>query len=383
MSNSSDEQIDPNADPLGATQAAAPSGSAPRRTPVFAEGTVIAERYRIVGMLGRGGMGDVYRAEDKLLGVEVALKTIRSQETGGEAAGARFRREIQLARKVTHPNVCRIFDVGIHGDIVFLTMELLEGETLAARIKRGGKMDLVEVRRVVEQIGAALSAAHAQGVIHRDLTSHNVILTRDGRAVVTDFGLARIANESDATVTSDGEMIGSPAYMSPEQVEGAKSFTPATDIYALGIVMFEMVTGRLPFVGDTSMATAVMRIREAAPSPRQYAIDLPPIWESVIMRALERSRPTATRRRKRWSMRWTCAYPARAGPGWRSASARWRSSPPAPPCSRFASAASPRAQSRRPAPGAPRWPSSGSPTSPAGRKRISSPSPSPRCCRRR
>jgi tetratricopeptide (TPR) repeat protein/TolB-like protein len=277
------------ADPMAATQAASSSSSGPRQAVVFTDGTMIAERYRIVGLLGRGGMGEVYRASDKLLGVDVALKTIRPRDVGGEAASARFRREIQLARRVTHPNVCRIFDVGIHGEIVFLTMELLEGETLAARIKRDGRMVVEVTRPIVEQMAAALTAAHAQGVIHRDLTAHNVIITAEGRAVITDFGLARAANDSDATVTSDGEMIGSPAYMSPEQVEGAKSFSPATDIYALGVVMFEMVTGRLPFVGETSMATAVMRIREAAPSPRQYAADLPPVWDTVILRCLERS----------------------------------------------------------------------------------------------
>src|SRR5262249_10815754 len=180
-------------------------------------------------------------------------------------------------------------DVGIHGEIVFLTMELLEGETLAARIKGAGRLTVADARPIVEQIAAALTAAHAQGVIHRDLTAHNVILTHDARAVITDFGLARAANESDATVTTDGEMIGSPAYMSPEQVEGAKSFSPATDLYALGIVMFEMVTGRLPFVGETSMATAVMRIREAPPSPRQFCPDLGAGWDAVILRCLQRS----------------------------------------------------------------------------------------------
>src|SRR5215510_8607841 len=160
------------ADPLAATQAASASG--PRQAVVFTDGTMIAERYRIVGLLGRGGMGEVYRAEDKLLGVEVALKTIRPREVGGAAAAARFRREIQLARRVTHPNVCRIFDVGIHGEIVFLTMELLEGETLAARIKGAGRLTVADARPIVEQIAAALTAAHAQGVIHRDLTAHNV-----------------------------------------------------------------------------------------------------------------------------------------------------------------------------------------------------------------
>src|SRR5262249_28872404 len=132
-------------------------------------------------------------------------------------------------------------------------MELIDGETLSSRIKRAGPLKPGDARAIVDQIAAALGAAHAQGIIHRDHTSHHVLLGDDGRVVVTDFGLARPAEKTDDTVTHDGEMIGSPAYMSPEQVEGAKTFSPATDIYALGVVMFEMMTGRLPFIGDTSM----------------------------------------------------------------------------------------------------------------------------------
>jgi len=263
--------------------------------PAYAEGELIAERYRIVRPLGEGGMGEVYEAEDLLLKERVALKTLRGHVAEDETSILRFKREIQLARRVTHPNVCRIFDVGLDRrggrESAFLTMELLHGETLAARIRRDGKLTTAEAGPLVEQVAAALGAAHAAGVIHRDLKCANVLLTKgEGgavRPVVTDFGLARAAAEGGEQVTGDGGIVGSPAYMAPEQVEGRK-LTSAADIYALGVVMFEMVTGRLPFLGDSPLSTAVMRIREDAPSPKSITTDLDPRWERTILACLAR-----------------------------------------------------------------------------------------------
>src|SRR5262249_13775884 len=266
---------DPHAD---TTPLAPGSRSAPSTGALFAAGTLIAGRYRIVKPLGTGGMGEVYEAEDLLLKERVALKTIRREVARDESTSARFKREIQLARKVTHANVCRIFDVGLHDDLPFITMELLDGETLASRLKRG-RVPLAEAEAIARQLVAALAAAHEVGVIHRDFKSPNVMLcTRGGgvRAVVTDFGLARPLEEDAANaIPGDGGIIGSPAYMAPEQVEGKLKITAAADTYALGVVLFELVTGRLPFVGETPLATMTMRLREPPPAPRSIVADLP------------------------------------------------------------------------------------------------------------
>jgi len=241
-------------------------------------------------------MGEVYEALDQELREHVALKTVRAEIADDDRAVERLKREILLARKVTHPNVCRIFDVGFHeaqgARIPFLTMELLSGETLMGRLRRAGRMQPEEALPIVRQMVAALSAAHAAGIVHRDFKSENVVLVADPsplRAVVTDFGLARGAPAGDrfaAAVTGMG-IVGSPGYMSPEQVEGG-DITPAADLYALGVVIYEMMTAHLPFVGETPLQTAVKRLREDPLSPRVYAPDLDPIWEGVILRCLAR-----------------------------------------------------------------------------------------------
>ena len=269
------------------------------RAPGLADGALLAGRFRVVRFIARGGMGEVYEAEDATLGGRVALKTIRPDVADDARSMERFLREVQLSRRVTHPNVCRIFDVFHHGDLSFLTMELLPGETLAERIARAGRLSPADALPLVEQMADALGAAHAAGVIHRDFKSGNVMLVPDEsrpggvRAVVTDFGLAR-RSESDGPpatrLTRTEAVLGTPDYMAPEQIEG-RDLTPAADVYALGIVMFEMVTGQPPFQGDTPLSVALKKLQEAAPSPRRSAPDLPATWERVILRCLER-RPT-------------------------------------------------------------------------------------------
>ncbi|MFP5287936.1 MAG: protein kinase domain-containing protein, partial [Thermoanaerobaculia bacterium] len=183
---------------VGTPVATAPTHPTPPRPhgePAFAPGERIAGRYRVIRFLARGGMGEVYEVEDQELRERVALKTVRGDVSRDQLAIERFRREIQLARKVTHPNVCRIFDVSFHGGLIFLTMELLEGETLAQRLRRAGPMSTEEALPVARQIAWALHAAHQAGIIHRDLKPGNVVLTESKgttRAVVTDFGLARL-----------------------------------------------------------------------------------------------------------------------------------------------------------------------------------------------
>ncbi|HJX28846.1 MAG TPA: protein kinase, partial [Thermoanaerobaculia bacterium] len=279
------------------------SGAAPasrEEGPAFAAGALLAGRYRIVRFIARGGMGDVYEVDDLELQERVALKTIRPEVARDETAIERFRREIQLARKVTHPNVCRIFDLSHHrgedprGAVIFLTMELLSGETLAERLRRTGPLPPDLALPIVRQIAEALQAAHQAGVVHRDLKPGNVILAegRGGiRAVVTDFGLARrekrLEDPRGAELTGATGVVGTPAYLAPEQIEGKES-TPAVDIYALGIVLYEMLTGRVPFLGDTALLTAVKRLQEPPPSPRVHVPGLARHWEAAILRCLAR-----------------------------------------------------------------------------------------------
>ncbi len=282
--------------PSGTPLAAAPISLRPQ---VFAAGETVAGRYRIVRFLAQGGMGEVYEVEDLELHEPVALKTVRPDAGADSLAVERFRREIQLARKVTHPNVCRIFDVSHHRPpgagqpIIFLTMELLSGETLAERLRRGGPLAAPEALPIARQICAALAAAHQVGIVHRDLKPGNVVLVpaRIGtRAVVTDFGLARLEAGHDPgalTLTTAGGLVGTPAYLAPEQLEGGE-ITTAVDIYALGIVLYEMATGTVPFLGDSVLATAVKRLRETPASPRVHAPHLDARWETTILRCLER-----------------------------------------------------------------------------------------------
>lgn len=264
-------------------------------------GEVLAGRFRIVGFIASGGMGEVYEAEDEELRERVAVKTIRPEILSQPNAIARFRREVHLARQVTHPNVCRIFDLfrhkpdGRHGQgVVFISMELLHGPHLGTRLKDGGQMSAEEALPLIRQMGLALGAAHAVGIVHRDFKPQNVVLVRvpgqaNLRAVVSDFGLALQSENWGGThsVSTGQGLLGTPAYMSPEQIEG-RAATTASDIYAFGLVIYEMVTGNRPFCGDTPMSAAMKRLSEAPTPPRKFVVGLNPLWESVILRCLER-----------------------------------------------------------------------------------------------
>ena len=279
------------------------SSSAPPQSQSFLPDDLVAERFRITRFLARGGMGEVYEAEDIELHERVALKSIRSELLHDGRALDRFKREVHLARQVTHPNVCRIFDLFRQPDtaagglsrnsVVFVAMELLKGETLADFLRRQPRLSLADARPIALQIAAGLGAAHSAGVLHRDFKPGNVLLVpraKGVRAVITDFGLALRSNQgiSDgASVTGTGEVLGTPAYMSPEQVEG-KDLTPASDVYSLGLVLYQMVTGTRAFVGGTPLSMAVRRIKENPAPPRTLVPDLDRRWESVILRCLER-----------------------------------------------------------------------------------------------
>jgi eukaryotic-like serine/threonine-protein kinase len=283
--------------PLPAASAVPPPARRAGDEPGFRPGDLIADRYRVVRFIARGGMGEVYEVEDLELRERVALKTVRPEAARDAVAVERFKREIQLARRVTHPHVCRIFDVSHHregGGVIFLTMELLAGETLAQRLHRAGPMTPEEALPIARQITEALHAAHQAGVIHRDLKPGNIVLADSRgatRAVVTDFGLARLDAEGPAgqalTLTAAAAVVGTPAYLAPEQVEGSE-ITPAVDVYALGVVLYEMLTGKVPFLGDNALSTAVKRLREAPVPPRVHSPGLDPRWDAAILRCLER-----------------------------------------------------------------------------------------------
>jgi tetratricopeptide (TPR) repeat protein len=269
------------------------------RAASFAAGDVVAGRYRITALLGRGGMGEVYEAHDLLLKEEIALKTMRIDFTS-ETLVQRFQREIQVSRKVTHPNVCRVFETGIHtfedsgrAPVRFFTMELLKGETLSSLIRKSGRFPAGRAFPIAIQLARGLQAAHDAGIVHRDFKSGNVILVPapgGDRAVITDFGLAgldplRIGPDETHSMQAGGHVAGTVAYMSPEQLAG-QSITAASDVYSMGIVLFEMATGRLPFDDRHLVQSAMQRASGEGPPVRSLVPDIDPRWESAILRCL-------------------------------------------------------------------------------------------------
>ena len=249
---------------LGAARAALPdtrstvTHPAPAGRVPFAPGTVLAQRYRIVHLLGRGGMGEVYRADDLLLGQPVALKFLPPASTANASVLSRFRNEVRTARQVSHPNVCRVYDIGEAEGLTYLSMEYVDGEDLASLLRRIGKLPQEKALEIARQLCAGLAAAHDKSVVHRDLKPSNIMLDGKGHVRITDFGIAGMA-EQIRDVRS-----GTPAYMSPEQLAG-KEVTPRSDIYALGIVLCELLTGKRPPLkpdepGGTELDPAVERV---------------------------------------------------------------------------------------------------------------------------
>lgn len=286
-------------------------GSGPAAEGALHPGDLLAGRFRVIGLLGTGATGEVYEAEDSELGERVALKLLRPDLAADEGLLLRFKREIHLARQVTHPNVCRLYDLvraepprgrraGDPESLVLVSMERLAGESLAERLERSGPLAPLEALEIVRQAAAGLDAAHRARVVHRDFKSGNVMLVPEGgslRAVVTDFGLARadlagdpgdLSRGSDVTtLTQDGSILGSPAYMAPEQVRGEVA-TAASDLYAFGVVLYEMVTGHLPFEGGGAFQTALRRLHEEPKPPSGWRPDLDPRWEKTILACLAR-----------------------------------------------------------------------------------------------
>jgi serine/threonine protein kinase len=273
----------------------------------FAPGDVLAERYRVLRFIARGGMGEVYEAEDLILNTRLALKTLAATISDDPHAIRRLKQEVNLARRITHPNVCRIFDLGVHqpGDPgtmpgqLFLTMELVPGRSLGECLRKEGRLDPAKAIPIVESMVAALAAAHRAKVVHRDFKSDNVMLAAEQgsqqgdqeggqpRTVVMDFGLARAAVAADTSSVDGHSLIGTLPYMSPEQLAGG-SVGPATDIYALGVVLFEMLTGQLPFKDRGPIAAAWKRVVEPPPPLASLVEGLDPGWQQIVARCLER-----------------------------------------------------------------------------------------------
>jgi serine/threonine protein kinase len=248
----------------------------------FLPGRLLAGRYRIVALLGRGGMGEVYRADDLTLGQPVALKFLPEEASRDENLLERFRNEVRIARRVSHPNVCRVYDVGEVDGNTFFTMEYVDGEDLASLLRRIGRLPQDKAIEIARQLCAGLAAAHAKGVLHRDLKPANIMLDGRGQVVMTDFGLAGLIDQiHGADIRS-----GTPAYMSPEQLAG-KEVTAQSDLYSLGLVLYEIFTGKRAFTAEA--LTAVVRGGDAsAPSkPSSVVKDLDPAIERVILRCLE------------------------------------------------------------------------------------------------
>jgi tetratricopeptide (TPR) repeat protein len=267
------------------------------------DGELIAGRYRIVRFIAEGNWGEVYEAEDLTLREHVALKMLRPELGFRAEILERFKRELCLARRVTHPNVCRVFDLGEHpggggptgAPVSFLTMELLEGPTLQEFVELHGRLPVEDILPLAEQMAAALDAAHAAQVIHRDFKGGNVVLVPTAavahglRAVVTDFGLALGASSGqEFSVSQETLFAGTPVYMSPEQVEG-HALSPASDLYSFGVVLYELVTGRWPFIADTAAAIALKRLQGPPPPPSTWVPELEPHWDAVLMRCLARA----------------------------------------------------------------------------------------------
>jgi len=256
-------------------------------TEELTRGVVFAGRYEIIEELGTGGMGRVYRAFDKKIDEEVALKLIKPEIAAERKTVERFRNELKIARKISHPNVCRMHDLNEEGKTLYITMEYVAGEDLKSVTHRMGILTAGKAVFIARQIAEGLGQAHKLGVIHRDLKPHNIMIDHNGNAKIMDFGIARSLTAKG--MTGEGVIVGTPEYMSPEQVEG-KTADARSDIYALGIILFEMVTGHAPFEGETPLAVAHKHKYEPAPDPKKLNPQIPPGLSRIILRCLEKTR---------------------------------------------------------------------------------------------
>jgi len=271
------------------------SGAVPIGQP-FAPGAVLGGRYQIKRFVAAGGMGEVYEADDQLLRDPVAIKLLRLDLVRKPGAQARFAEEIRLARRVTHNNVCRVFDVGVDGEHVFYTMELHSGKTLKHHLATTGPLAIAAARPFVRQMLAGIGAAHAAGVVHADLKPSNVLFGAEDRIVLTDFGLAMPCCTTLGCDCRMAHLVGTPAYMAPEQVTGGTALG-GTDLFSFGVILFELLTGQLPWRGDTAIEQARARLQGDPPSARAVRPTIDARWDELIRACLQREpsgRPAST-----------------------------------------------------------------------------------------
>jgi len=271
------------------TDVASASPPLPAASAGLRPGDILAGRYRIERFIAGGGMGEVYQAEDALLRDQVAVKLLRAELLRKPNAQDRFAEEIRMARRVTHPNVCRVFDVGVDGDRVFFTMELHSGATLATKIAESGGMAGDAAAPLIRQLLAGTIAAHDAGIVHLDLKPSNALLAgaQHDRVVLTDFGLAMPCCAELGCACRMPHMLGTPAYMSPEQLEGGMALE-RTDVFALGVILYEMLTGQQPYRGENADAIARARLAGDPPSPRAARDTVSEEWDRIIRACLAR-----------------------------------------------------------------------------------------------
>ncbi len=245
-------------------------------------------QYQITALLGRGGMATVYRARQTSIDRDVAVKVIKPDLIESEEFKVRFNREAKVIAALSHPHILKVFDYGQHGDVVYLVMELLSGGSLADLLRGGARLEPAEVARLLDQIASALDYAHRRGIVHRDLKPQNVLLDEERNALLTDFGIAKLLSETTA-LTQSGIAMGTPAYMSPEQWRG-QSVDGRADVYALGAMLYEMLAGRVPFMGDTPYSMMHMHIFEALPNIRTARPELPEAVQSVLSVSMAKDR---------------------------------------------------------------------------------------------
>jgi serine/threonine-protein kinase len=247
---------------------------------------ILGNRYEIEEKIGSGGMAIVYKAKDTLLNRPVAVKILRDQFVSDEGFIRRFHREAQSAASLSHPNIVSIYDVGRENDCDYIVMEYVNGKTLKEVIRDRGPLSVSEALNITKQIGEALAHAHSNQIIHRDIKPQNILVTSEGRIKVTDFGIARAV--SAATLTHTGDIVGSVHYLSPEQAKGSQT-TAQSDIYSLGIILYELVTGRVPYDGDTPITVALKHIQDIPEMPGKLVSGISSELDSVIMKAIAKN----------------------------------------------------------------------------------------------